>query len=63
MNTYNMFLDESGSANPVNYKISPYFSLSGIMVSENKRKELKEELNILVRRVLYYMQQICVLTY
>lgn len=42
---YNIFIDESGSANPNSYIQSPYFSLAGVMINDLHRDKLKTEMN------------------
>lgn len=42
---YTLSIDESGSANPASYKVSPYFVLSGCILSDFNFSKFKEHLN------------------
>lgn len=40
---FNIFIDESGMANPLMYKASPYFTICGIVVNQEHREKLNIE--------------------
>jgi len=40
---FNIFIDESGMANPLMYKTSPYFTICGIVMNQEHRDKLKRE--------------------
>jgi len=44
MDTYSIFLDESGLANIQTYQRSPYFTVCGLVISEPQREKVREDL-------------------
>jgi hypothetical protein len=47
MSSYRIFIDESGTAKPETYKVSPYFSLCGVLIGGENGHKLTLKLNFL----------------
>ncbi|HSW90256.1 MAG TPA: DUF3800 domain-containing protein [Patescibacteria group bacterium] len=45
MESYNIFIDESGTASPNSYQSSPYFTLAGVLINDLHGGKLKKELD------------------
>lgn len=55
MDTYGIFMDESGSSDPKSYKVSPYFALCGVLINEKNGKKLDKEFRKL--KVKYFKNE------
>lgn len=56
MKKYCIFIDESGMSNPKMYKVSPYFSLCGLVLNEYSRDKIKKDLDLL--KIKYFKKNI-----
>lgn len=56
MKKYCIFIDESGMSNPKMYKVSPYFSLCGLVLNESSREKIKKNLDSL--KLKYFKKNI-----
>lgn len=45
MDTYGIYIDESGTPDPKSYKYSPFFSLSGVMIDDKHHDKLEKSLD------------------
>lgn len=56
MKKFCIFIDESGMSNPKMYKVSPYFSLCGLVLNESSREKVKKDLDSL--KLKYFKKNI-----
>ncbi len=56
MKKFCIFIDESGMSNPKMYKVSPYFSLCGLVLNEASREKIKKDLDSL--KLKYFKKNI-----